>query len=77
MVELGDTAELDEIARKLFSGPIAFLKSAPSLNFLPNADAPEVAFAADRTSASPRSSMRSPTGAIWRGPPTRRGGRRS
>ena len=45
MVELGDTAELDEIARKLFSGPIAFLKSAPSLNFLPNADAPEVAFA--------------------------------
>jgi GTP-binding protein len=45
MVELGDTAELDEIARKLFSGPIAFLRSAPSLQFLPGADAPEVAFA--------------------------------
>src|SRR5215213_1884985 len=37
--------ELDELARKLFSGPVAFLKSAPSLQFLPNADAPEVAFA--------------------------------
>jgi GTP-binding protein len=38
-------AELDETARKLFSGPIAFLKSAPALQFLPPADAPEVAFA--------------------------------
>jgi GTP-binding protein len=38
-------AELDETARKLFSGPIAFLKSAPALQFLPGADAPEVAFA--------------------------------
>jgi GTP-binding protein len=37
--------DLDEIARKLFSGPIAFLKSAPSLQFLPDPDAPEVAFA--------------------------------
>ena len=25
---------LDELARKIFSGPIAFLKSAPSLKFL-------------------------------------------
>ena len=33
------------MARKVFSGPIAFLKSAPSLKFLPDADAPEVAFA--------------------------------
>ena len=40
-----DTEALNEIARKLFSGPIAFLKSAPSLSFLPDADAPEVAFA--------------------------------
>ena len=38
-------AELDETARKLFSGPIAFLRSAPSLQFLPEAVAPEVAFA--------------------------------
>ena len=30
---------LDEVARKLFSGPIAFLKSAPGLQFLPE---PEV-----------------------------------
>ncbi len=37
--------DLDEIARKLFSGPIAFLKSAPSLKFLPGPAAPEVAFA--------------------------------
>lgn len=34
-----------ETARKLFSGPIAFLKSAPSLDHLPPADAPEVTFA--------------------------------
>jgi GTP-binding protein len=34
-----------EAARKLFAGPVAFLKSAPELKFLPDADAPEVAFA--------------------------------
>ena len=34
-----------EAARKLFSGPVTFLKSAPSLEYLPPADAPEVAFA--------------------------------
>ena len=34
-----------ETARKLFAGPIAFLKSAPDLKFLPDMDAPEVAFA--------------------------------
>jgi GTP-binding protein len=39
------TEELLEDARKLFAGPIAFLKSAPELKFLPDADAPEVAFA--------------------------------
>jgi GTP-binding protein len=38
-------AELDETARKLFSGPIAFLKSAPGLRFLPDPTVPEVAFA--------------------------------
>jgi len=41
----GGDAELDETARRLFSGPIAFLKSAPSLKFLPDPAAPEVAFA--------------------------------
>jgi GTP-binding protein len=34
-----------EAARKTFAGPIAFLKSAPDLKFLPDATAPEVAFA--------------------------------
>jgi GTP-binding protein len=37
--------ELEERARKLFAGPIAFLKSAPELQFLPDAEVPEVAFA--------------------------------
>jgi len=41
---LADT-ELAERARRLFAGPIAFLKSAPALQFLPDADCPEVAFA--------------------------------
>jgi GTP-binding protein len=40
-----DALDLDEVARKLFSGPISFLKSAPSLNFLPDPIAQEVAFA--------------------------------
>ncbi len=38
-------AELEELARKLFSGPITFLKSAPALKFLPDPSVPEVAFA--------------------------------
>jgi len=37
--------ELSESARKLFAGPIEFLKSAPELKFLPDQDAPEIAFA--------------------------------
>jgi GTP-binding protein len=37
--------ELAERARKLFAGPITFLKSAPGLQFLPDGDAPEIAFA--------------------------------
>jgi len=40
-----EDSALDEAARKLFSGPIAFLKSAPGLKFLPDPEAPEVAFA--------------------------------
>ena len=38
-------AETLESARKLFAGPIQFLKSAPTLEFLPTASVPEVAFA--------------------------------
>ena len=37
--------ELAEQARKLFAGPISFLKSAPGLQFLPDPVVPEVAFA--------------------------------
>src|SRR5689334_23183710 len=37
--------ELTERARKLFAGPIEFLKSAPELKFLPEPQAPEIAFA--------------------------------
>lgn len=38
-------AEAMEAARKIFAGPVDFLKSAPDLRFLPDADLPEVAFA--------------------------------
>jgi GTP-binding protein len=34
-----------EAARKIFAGPIAFLKSAPSLQHIPDPDVPEIAFA--------------------------------
>ena len=37
--------ELAERARRLFAGPIEFLKSAPELKFLPDPVVPEVAFA--------------------------------
>ena len=37
--------ELAERARKLFAGPIEFLKSAPELKYLPDPDVPEIAFA--------------------------------
>ncbi|MFS0736446.1 ribosome biogenesis GTP-binding protein YihA/YsxC [Sphingomonas sp. 1P06PA] len=38
-------AERIEAARKLFAGPIGFLKSAPGLQHLPDPHAPEIAFA--------------------------------
>ena len=40
-----DEPDLEERARKLFAGPIAFLKSAPELRFLPDPTVPEIAFA--------------------------------
>ncbi|TKD50283.1 YihA family ribosome biogenesis GTP-binding protein [Sphingomonas baiyangensis] len=45
--DAADDANDDAIedARRLFAGPVAFLKSAPELRFLPDADVPEVAFA--------------------------------
>lgn len=39
-----DQNELTERARRLFAGPVEFLKSAPALQFLPDPDVPEVAF---------------------------------
>lgn len=36
--------ESAEHARRLFSGPVTFLKSAPALKFLPEPDVPEIAF---------------------------------
>ena len=39
-----EAAERIEAARKLFAGPISFLKSAPKLEFLPDPEVPEVAF---------------------------------
>lgn len=40
-----DQQDLGERARKLFAGPVDFLKSAPGLKFLPDPVAPEIAFA--------------------------------
>ena len=41
----GWSDEALEAARRTFAGPIAFLKSAPALRFLPDPEVPEVAFA--------------------------------
>lgn len=37
-------AALEERARRLFAGPVTFLKSAPALKFLPDPEVPEIAF---------------------------------
>lgn len=42
---MSEDEDLSERARKLFSGPISFLKSAPKLEHLPDPIAPEIAFA--------------------------------
>ena len=42
---MDDQADIGERARKLFSGPIDFLKSAPQLQHLPDPTVPEIAFA--------------------------------
>ena len=39
------SGELAEAARRLFAGRVEFLKSAPSLQFIPDPDLPEIAFA--------------------------------
>lgn len=39
-----EEADFEEQARRLFSGPVTFLKSAPALKFLPDPEVPEVAF---------------------------------
>ena len=43
--ESDDGPDLTEAARKLFAGRVEFLKSAPSLQYLPEATVPELAFA--------------------------------
>ncbi len=45
MSNAGADDDRTETARRIFSGPIAFLKSAPGLEFLPDASVKEVAFA--------------------------------
>ena len=40
-----DEHDLVEQARRLFAGRVEFLRSAPALSFLPDPDAPELAFA--------------------------------
>jgi GTP-binding protein len=42
---VAEQPDIEERARKLFAGPIDFLKSAPGLEFLPDATVPEIAFA--------------------------------
>ena len=42
---MSDETDIAERARKLFSGPIDFLKSAPQLQHLPDPTMPEIAFA--------------------------------
>jgi GTP-binding protein len=41
----GFDADDIEVARKLFAGPVTFLKSAPTLEFIPEPTVPEVSFA--------------------------------
>jgi hypothetical protein len=54
------TPEMLEHARKLFAGHVGFLKSAPTLEFLPDASVPEVAFAGrSNVGKSSRSARRS------------------
>ncbi len=40
-----DRTEIEERARKLFSGRVDFVLSAPALQFIPNPDVPEIAIA--------------------------------
>ena len=44
MNDIAPSGDYAERARKLFSGPVTFLKSAPALKFLPEPDFPEIAF---------------------------------
>jgi GTP-binding protein len=44
-VSVEQDVDLAERARKLFAGPVDFLKSAPALQYLPEPTLPEIAFA--------------------------------
>ncbi len=41
---IDEEPDREALSRRIFSGPIAFLKSAPQLEFLPDPEVPEVAF---------------------------------
>ena len=45
MIDPSQPGEDLERARKIFAGPVEFLKSAPALHFLPDPAVPEIAFA--------------------------------
>jgi len=57
-LEPGADPERAERARKLFSGPITFLKSAPALEHLPPPSVPEIAFAGRSNVGKSRCSTR-------------------
>ena len=44
MIDPDDHVAREEAASRLFSGPVDFLRSAPQLQFLPDAEVPEIAF---------------------------------
>ena len=44
MIDPEDWQAREEAASRLFSGPVDFLRSAPQLQFLPDAEVPEIAF---------------------------------
>ena len=76
--EIVDEATDQKPRANCFQAPITFLKSAPTLEFLPDPGFPEVAFAG-RSNVGKSSLLNALTNrnSAWRARRTRRGGRRS